>query len=101
MFRPAKRRGNLSELKHLTLLSLSWSGIGDDGLLALGVLPRLQLLRLAETRVTDAGLAHLKSFRQLYYLVLAGTKTTEKGLEALRNAVPGLESDMDLYRRRK
>ena len=77
----------------VTWLSLSGTGITDEGLATLARFSNLTRLHLDGTRITDAGLAHLAALERLEYLNLYGTAVTDAGLQHLS----GLHTLRTLY----
>jgi penicillin V acylase-like amidase (Ntn superfamily) len=72
----------------LSLLNLTYTSVGDDGLRVVETLPSLRSLYLGATKVTDAGLAHLKDHTQLENLIFRDNAITDVGvahLERLTN----------------
>jgi hypothetical protein len=67
----------------VTWLSLSGTGVTDEGLARLAQFPHLTRLHLDRTGVGDAGLAHLARLERLEYLNLYGTSVTDEGLQQL------------------
>lgn len=80
----------LKDIKNLTDLDLSKTGITDAGLAHIKDLTNLTRLNLNNTAVTDAGLAHLSGLKNLTYLNLYGTSVSDKGLDQL-NGIPTLQ----------
>jgi hypothetical protein len=100
--------GRLRPLVRLEELKLAWTGITDEGLLALNAftelrtltldstevsdtgvmslhLPRLVNLDLSETQVGDAGVAHIAAMATYDELRLCSPQITHAGIEALGN----------------
>lgn len=73
----------LSGMTRITLVDLTNTHIGDDGLEKLSDLPNLKKLLLEGTKVTDAGLAHLIGSTRPQILVLKDTQVTDAGLVRL------------------
>ena len=80
----------LDQQTGLRVLDVSQSGITDAGLPAVGTCSQLVYLNLFGTAVTDAGLEHLTNLQKLRFLYLGGTQVTDAGLETLRKC-KGLE----------
>jgi DNA-binding transcriptional ArsR family regulator len=82
----------LTGLTELTHLDLSGTQVTDAGLVHLRGLSKLSYLSLADTHVSDAGLTHLRGLKKLSYVGLARTHVTDAGVEALKQALPGLDT---------
>jgi hypothetical protein len=70
----------------LTMLSLSHTGITDEGLADLGHLRDLQWLYLSGTEVTDAGMPYLNELPKLLLVHLCHTQVTDAGVALLDRA---------------
>jgi len=79
---------DLEGCARLEALSLSATGITDQGLPALARLQGLRQLSLAFTNVSDDNLAHLNRLDRLEALQLIETKVTAAGVERLHQALP-------------
>jgi uncharacterized protein (TIGR03067 family) len=77
-------------LTKLEFLNLAQSGITDEGLGKLPVLPKLRNLTLSGPRLTDAGLKHLLKQPGLESVTLLDTKATKAGAEELKKLKPKL-----------
>jgi hypothetical protein len=74
----------LNGLKHLLVLSLSRSSVGDQGIANLGNLPELSCLYMGQTNLGDAGLRDLaRRFPEVRVLHAGETKITDAGVPAL------------------
>lgn len=73
----------LKDIKNLTDLDLSKTGISDAGLAHIKDLTNLTRLNLNNTSITDEGLAHLAGLKNLTYLNLYGTSVSDEGLAKL------------------
>lgn len=73
----------IAHLRSLLYLYLADCRIGDDGVKQLAGLRNLQNLSLNETDITDAGLAALKDVQALTYLNLRGTRIGDASLPHL------------------
>jgi serine/threonine protein kinase len=71
------------DLPFISLLNVSLTKIGDEGLLSLGRMPRLAHLFLVGTSVTDEGLDALSGFPELATLFVKDTGVTDAGLDRL------------------
>ncbi|MES2788888.1 MAG: hypothetical protein V4719_04645 [Planctomycetota bacterium] len=83
----------LQQLEHQTglrVLDISHAQITDAGLPAIGTCSELVYLNLFGTTVTDAGLKDLAPLQKLRFLYLGGTRISDAGLETLRQC-KGLE----------
>jgi len=80
----------LTDLRELYLSSCVQ--VTDAGLTHLKGLTNLRLLMLGHTRVTDAGLENLKGLTRLRRLNLVSTGVTDAGVQALKKALPGVET---------
>ena len=70
------------------------SGIGDEGLAHVAMIPTLRYLDLSRSRVTDLGLGQLKSLMRLESLNLEGTRVHGEGLSDLREIQTLREVDL-------
>jgi hypothetical protein len=52
----------------------------------------LRMLDIEGTQISDAGLVHLQRMKQLHSVNLSKTKATAAGINALRAAMPRLET---------
>jgi hypothetical protein len=84
----------LAQFSHLTRLHLDRTGVGDAGLAHLARLERLEYLNLYGTSVTDEGLQQLAGLQQLRTVYLWQTKVTPDGAERLTAALPRLRVDL-------
>jgi hypothetical protein len=90
--RPDRPNGQLADLTplegmnlaHLTNLDLSYTRVGDAGIVHFKDCKNLHLLNLVRTKITDAGLANFKDCQNLEYLELAGTHIGDPGMEHLK-----------------
>ena len=73
----------LEHLRHLQILYLNQTGIGDEGLVHLTGLTDLHTLSIYGTKVTDKGLATLREMNRLKVIILCGDAITDKGLQQL------------------
>ncbi len=80
----------LLPLKNLQSLDISNTQIADAGPKELAGLTNLRSLNLASTRVTDAGLKDLARLKNLQSLTLTFTKVTDAGVAELQKALPKL-----------
>jgi hypothetical protein len=80
----------VADIRNLTDLDLSKTGITDDGLAHIKNLTNLTRLNLNNTAITDSGLNHLAGLTNLVYLNLYGTSVSDKGLEVLKG-IPTLQ----------
>lgn len=97
---PAERRlitdeelADISELEHISMMTLSVAQISDAGLMHLGKMPRLLALFLngndrqrgsqGPAKITAAGLRHLEGLRGLLYLSLCSLQITDDALAGL------------------
>ncbi len=71
------------KLPELEFITLSETGISDDGLKDAGAARELQTLNLAATRVTDRTVAELRELPKLEVLLLNGTQITEESSSVL------------------
>jgi internalin A len=74
----------LANLKKLTTLNFSTTGIGDDALKEIGRLKGLTGLILSKTQITDAGLKELTDLTDLAELNVSDTGITGAGLAKLK-----------------
>ena len=71
----------VTKLKQLTHLKLSFTPVTDEGLAEVAKLQRLKLLTLFGCKmITDEGLKEVAKLQRLNSLVLEGTEITDKGL---------------------
>ena len=70
--------GAIGALENLTHLNLSLTGVGDAGLAELGRLTHLESLNLVGTPVSDEGLQHLHGLTALRRLYLWQSQTSAK-----------------------
>lgn len=75
---------SLKGLKHLEILWVCHTQMGDEGLEQLKDLSSLRFLQLNTTRVTDEGLKHLQWMNNLQGLHLNKTRVTDSGLKHLQ-----------------
>jgi hypothetical protein len=75
--------GHLTGLPKVTLLVVSQSAVGDDGLKVLATLPRLREFQAASTKITDAGMAQFDGLVGIEVLVLSDNEITDAGLARL------------------
>src|SRR5688572_16121871 len=73
------------KLAELTALALSFTKVGDAGMIHFKDCKKLTSLALAVTQVTDAGVAHFADNKGLTVLKLARTKVTDAGLAHFRD----------------
>jgi hypothetical protein len=73
----------LEHLRHLQILYLNQTGIGDECLVHLTGLTDLHTLSIHGTKVTDKGMAAVKEMPRLKVLIICGDAITDKGLEQL------------------
>ena len=81
----------LSQIKALTLLDLSSSGINDDGVKQLLNCNNLKSLNLSDTKISDVALKELSALKNLTRLEIRNTNATEAGVTELRDRSPDLE----------
>jgi WD40 repeat protein len=77
----------IGKLTGLVFLSLSFSGITDQGLAYLKPLEKLHSLSMVDSRITDEGLVHLDSGFNLHYLNLSRSLVSGEGLKHLVSLV--------------
>lgn len=75
--------GVLKAQKHLTALSVFYSGVTDKGLKELKGHAKLRLLDLGMTSVTDAGLKELIGLQEMRALHLTNNNITDAGVKEL------------------
>ena len=75
----------LSELSHLTSLSLAGNVIGDSSMTSVASLQDLRSLDLTNTRVGDRGIEHLAGLPRLRSVQLFGLPITDRSAPTLRS----------------
>ena len=79
----------LSHMKHIMILWMSETAVGDAGMAALVDLP-LSRITIDETQVGDAGLTALSRIPTLIAISVRKARITEAGVDAARKASPKL-----------
>jgi Leucine-rich repeat (LRR) protein len=74
----------IGQLRRLSSLDLTRTGIGDEGMAHIERLPDLKSLDLYGTNIGDEGMRHVGRMRNLRSLDLDGTHVTDPGLEHLK-----------------
>ncbi len=82
---------------NLVYANLFGTGVSDAGLEHLAKLQKLRFLYLGGTRVSDAGLATLKQCKGLEYIHLTGSAVTPEGAAKLRNQLPWVQVDFEVF----
>ncbi|HEY4313096.1 MAG TPA: M56 family metallopeptidase [Pirellulales bacterium] len=80
----------LVAFEQLTQVSLTGSGLSDDGLAKFANLHALEILNLPDSKITGTGLAGLANLKQLRTLTLSDSPFNDEGFQLLRR-LPTLE----------
>jgi len=81
----------MPSLRELQELSLRYCQITDDGIARLGDKQQLKVLRLTGCDITDASVAGLSDCSSLRQLFIRWTQITPQGVERLREQLPDCE----------
>jgi beta-lactamase regulating signal transducer with metallopeptidase domain/Leucine-rich repeat (LRR) protein len=80
----------LVAFEQLTQVSLTGSGLSDDGLAQFASLHALEILNLPDSKITGTGLGGLANLKQLRTLTLSDSPFNDQGCQLLRR-LPALE----------
>ena len=85
----------LKNFPNLMHVQLHGTFLTDAGLRSLRELPKLESLSLEGTQITDAGLAELGAVKTLKFIQASRTRATDAGAGKLKEALPGVNVDVD------
>jgi hypothetical protein len=83
----------LRRMTNLRDLDLGWCRIADEGVKALGTLPRLEILVLEGNAVSDESLKYIRAMPKLEGVAIRSTEVTIAGIREFRKARPDVTVD--------